>query len=346
MPQGIIRAAIVGASSLLGKELADLLNEAVSMQWDLKLLDNDEVAGQMAAVGDEPLVIQPVSSDSFTALEIVFFAGDASTTREYWRAAAGAGASVVDLSGALEGEENVSVRSPLVRSAGTAIALDLSSVAVVSAHPAAIMLGAVIGKLHAAFAPLQASATVLEPASQHGSKALDEMHQQTVSLLSFKSLPQEVFDSQVAFNLSTALGSASQVDLGSTEQSIRRHMEIVAGSAVAKATSMQLVQAPVFSGYTASVFIATASSLRAGDVQRSLNGDVVVVPESDDPSPSNQSAAQQGQVMVQVRPTAEGSNEPQGFWLWMAADNLRLAARNGVACAAELLALRPIARVQ
>ena len=346
MPQGIIRAAIVGASTLLGKELADLLNEAVSIQWDLKLLDNEEVAGQVTAAGDEPLLIQPVGLDSFVALEVVFFAGDAASTREYWRAAAAAGASVVDLTGALEGEENVSVRSPLVRSAGTAAALDLSSVAVVSAHPAAIMLGAVVGKLHAAFAPIQASATVLEPASQHGSKALDEMHQQTVSLLSFKSLPQEVFDTQVAFNLSAALGGSSRVDLGATDQTIRRHLGIVAGAAVAKATAMQLVQAPVFSGYTASVFVATASSMKAEDVQRILNGDVVLVPASDDASPSNQSAAQQGQVLVQVRASQEGSSEPQGFWLWMAADNLRLAARNAVACAAELLALRPSARVQ
>ena len=102
----------------------------------------------------------------------------------------------------------------------------------------------------------------------------------------------------------------------------------------------------MFSGYTASVFVATASSLKAEDVQRILNVDVVLVPGSDDAAPSNQSAAQQGQVLVQVRASQEGSSEPRGFWLWMAADNLRLAARNAVACAAELLALRPSARVQ
>ena len=34
------------------------------------------------------------------------------------------------------------------------------------------------------------------------------------------------------------------------------------------------------------------------------------------------------------------------FWLWMAADNLRLSARNATACALELVQLKPTNRVQ
>ena len=37
---------------------------------------------------------------------------------------------------------------------------------------------------------------------------MDEMHQQTVNLLSFQSLPQEQYDAQVSFNLLPALGEA------------------------------------------------------------------------------------------------------------------------------------------
>lgn len=31
----------------------------------------------------------------------------------------------------------------------------------------------------------------------------------------------------------------------------------------------------------------------------------------------------------------------RGYWLWMAADNLKLAARHAVTCGAEFAALRP-----
>ncbi len=344
MASGIIRAAIVGASSLLGKELAEELNEAVVVQWDIKLLDSPEAAGQITAAGDEPLIIQSVDADSFVGIEIAFFTGEAVSTLQYWRDAVKAGASVVDLTGALEGEDNVSVRSPLVRAKEKKAALDLTSVAVVSAHPAAVMLGSLLSKLGMAFAPIQASATLLEPASQQGSAGLDEMHAQTVSLLSFKPLPQAIFDAQVAFNLSAELGSSAQADLTQTSRTIRKHLEAIAGTPLSKSTAMQLVQAPVFSGYTASVFIATTSDLKTEEIERALAGDIVSIAAVDDPSPSNQSVTQQNQIQVRVH--ASSVEGPTGFWLWIAADNLRLAARNAVACAAELLALRPGTRLQ
>ncbi len=346
MPQGIIRAAIVGASSLLGKELAERLNEAAGVQWDLKLLDKEEAAGQVTAAGDEAAVIQAVTPEAFVAQDVVFFAGDQESAREYWKEAVQAGAGIVDLTGVLEGEDNLSVRCPLLLSAEPAQKLDLSSIGTVSAHPAAIMLAAVIGKLGKAFAPIQASVTLLQPASQQGDAGMDEMHQQTVSLLSFKPLPQEVFDTQVAFNTSAELGAAAKTDLNATTRQIRRHLEIVAGTGVSRATAMQLVQAPVFNGYTASVFVATATPIKSEDVRRAVVGDLVLAPAADDPAPSNQSAAQQDQILVQVHGASAGANEPQGFWLWLAVDNLRLSARNAIACAAELLALRPGARVQ
>lgn len=374
MPQAIIRAAVVGASSLLGKELGERLNDAPGAQWDLKLLDKEDAAGQVTSAGDEAAVIQAVTPEAFTAQDIIFFAGDEASTREHWRDAVQAGAAVVDLTGALEGEENISLRAPLLppieanagAGTGTGKPLDLSSLGVVSAHPAAIMLGAVVGKLARAFAPIQASATVLLPASQAGTAGMDEMHGQTVSLLSFKPLPQEVFDTQVAFNLSAELGRAAKTDLAATARLIRHQLELVAGPAVTRATAMQLVQAPVFNGLTASVFVATATPVKPDDIRRALSGDLIELPASDDPAPSNQSAAQGDAILIQLSHPAEqapatpsaqppqaesttpapAANGPQGFWLWIAADNLRLAARNAIACAAELLALRPTTKIQ
>ncbi len=52
---------------------------------------------------------------------------------------------------------------------------------------------------------------------------MDELHQQTVNLLSFQTLPQEQYDAQVAFNLLPQLGEAAKVQLGATEDRIRRH---------------------------------------------------------------------------------------------------------------------------
>ena len=52
---------------------------------------------------------------------------------------------------------------------------------------------------------------------------MDELHQQTVSLLSFQSLPREQYDAQVAFNLLPALGDAAKVNLTATKERIADH---------------------------------------------------------------------------------------------------------------------------
>ena len=52
---------------------------------------------------------------------------------------------------------------------------------------------------------------------------MDELHQQTVNLLSFQPLPKDVFDAQVAFNMLARYGQKSQPTLDSVEARILRH---------------------------------------------------------------------------------------------------------------------------
>ncbi len=105
--------------------------------------------------------------------------------------------------------------------------------------------------------------------------------------------------------------------------------------------ALELVQAPVFHGYTASVLVEFDGAPSLADVEGALAGEGVdVVAEGSDP-PSNLSAAGQEDVMVRVKGAGVGR-----FWLWMSADNLKLAALNGIACALELRKLRPRGKVQ
>ena len=51
MASRTLRAAIVGASTLLGKELAEQLNESAAAVWDMSLLDDEDAIGQMTRGG-------------------------------------------------------------------------------------------------------------------------------------------------------------------------------------------------------------------------------------------------------------------------------------------------------
>jgi aspartate-semialdehyde dehydrogenase len=332
------RGAVVGASTLLGKELAEELNGATDVMWDITLLDAEDAGGTITAAGDEALVIQTLAADSFVGIDVVFFAGVSSTALQFWKVAHVAGAAIVDLTGALEGQPHVHVRSPLVPGGA---APDLSTVAVVSAQPAAIMLALAGARLRTAGIERMA-ATVLQPASALGNAGVEEVHQQTVSLLSFKPLPKDIYDAQVAFNVLASLGPVAKANLEHTRDAILRHVGILTGSGSADFVALQLLQAPVFHGYTASVFVETSQPIDELALRTMLlEGQPQLL---EDESPSNELAAGKGEVLLRV--TAAESKKGSAFWLWMAADNLRLSARNAAACATELLRLKPASGVQ
>ena len=340
------RIAIVGAGSLRGKELNEALNESAFATADFVLLDDESSLGKIEAVGDEATVIQIVDPRSFDRADFVFFTGDEANTLKHWKAAARSGASILDLTYALEGEPDVLVRSPWVReelnglSSGKANP-DLRTPAIVPAHPAAVALALLLLRLKKVAAVASAWATVLEPATEHGRAAMDELHQQTISLLSFQSLPKETYDAQVAFNLLPVLGEESRVDLAATEARIRRHYALLSGGRLPQ-VGVQLIHAPVFHGYGISLGVELEQPASVEDLEAALTGGHMDVVLGDTDAPSNLSTAGEEDIMVRVR----GEEGGRRFWIWAAADNLKLSALNAVACALELRRLRPQGQVQ
>ena len=76
----------------------------------------------------------------------------------------------------------------------------------------------------------------------------------------------------------------------------------------------------------------------------SLVGDHVDIVASESDPPSNLSAAGQEEIMVWV--DSKKKEASTRFKLLIAADNLKLAAANSIACARELAQLRPLGKVQ
>jgi len=349
MANEIYRIGIVGASSLVGKELSDELGESLLGASDFVLLDEDEAAGQITATGDEASFIQRLEASSFDKMDFVFFAGTAEVTKKYWHNARKAGASIIDMTYALAGEKDVPARAPwvgetLAAKTPNGLELDLTTPAVVAGHPAAVMVALVAARLQAKLSLKSVAATVLEPASENGRLAMDELHQQTVNLLSFQTLPREQYDAQVAFNLLPSLGEAAKVKLAVTEARIREDYAAFSGGLLPP-LALQLVQAPVFHGYTVSMLVEVSQSATAEQIEAALVGEHVDVVSGESDPPSNLSAAGQEDILVRVSEDIGGAGVSR-FWLWLAADNLKLAALNAIACAGELRRLRPLGKVQ
>src|SRR5215467_9089734 len=110
----LFRAAIVGAATLKGKELKDVLEERNFPAADIRLLDDDEALGKLERVQDEVAFVQPVTSAQFENVDFSFFASDPAFTRAHWKLAQQAGSAVVDLSYALDEDTSVPVRAPWI----------------------------------------------------------------------------------------------------------------------------------------------------------------------------------------------------------------------------------------
>jgi aspartate-semialdehyde dehydrogenase len=343
------KIAIVGAGSLRGKEINEALADSPFAAADFLLMDDEAELGTLEAVGDEVTFIQRIGPGSFEGVDFAFFAGDPALTRKHWQAAHRAGASIIDASNALEGDPGVLVRAPWIgedaQLNSAAAAPGLETPAVVPAHPVAVTLALLLGRAAAANALRGASATVLEPASEYGRPALDELHQQTIKLLSFQELPKQIYDMQVAFNTTPAFGESSKINLAESEARIRRHFALLAGTRLPE-IGVQLVHAPVFHGYGISLAIEFDEPVSLETVEAALAGEHVEIVTADADPPTNLSVAAQPNILVRVRPQNGNRPEADRFWIWAGLDNLRLGALNAVACALELNRLRPHGKVQ
>ena len=340
---GLFRVAIVGAASLKGRELKDVLSDRNFPAHDIRLLDDDESLGQLEAVGDEPTFIQNVLPEHLEGVDFTFFASEENFTRNTWSMAKKAGSDIIDLSYGLEGQPDVLLRAPWVeREIGSVPRVSLVGAPVRIAHPAAMVLALLLLRAAKVGKVSRAIATVFEPASERGKRGMDELHEQTVNLLSFQQLPKAIFDSQVAFNLIDRYGDKSAPSLATIEKRIRGDFQRIVHDKVA-VPSLMLLQAPIFHGHAFSLYIELERPAKVEELTRALSGEHVEVSQGDEDSPSNVNAAGQEKIQVMVRQDAERDN---GFWIWAASDNLRVSALAAVECAESLIPGRPRGKVQ
>ncbi|HTK94766.1 MAG TPA: Asd/ArgC dimerization domain-containing protein [Terriglobales bacterium] len=333
MSDKLYRVAIVGAGTLKGKELKEALNSSSFPAIDIRLLDDDESLGQLDAVGDEVTFIQAVTAESFADIKVAFFASDEAFTRKHWTLARDAGTLVVDLSYALEHEPGATICSTW--NSGEASETEQRSQLVVPAHPAAVVLALLLERARAVDEMKSVVATVYEPASEQGRRGMDELHQQTINLLSFQPLPTGVYDAQVAFNMLARYGEQSGGALETIERRISEHFQKIASPRV-PIPSLMLLQAPIFHGHAFSVYIELEKKVAVGDLAQALAGAHVQVARAGE-SPNNVGVAGQDDILVSLRRDAQRDN---AFWLWAAADNLRIQAVTALDAAQQALMMR------
>jgi aspartate-semialdehyde dehydrogenase len=331
------RVAIVGASSLRGKEVKLVLEDRNFPATDIVLLDEPALAGTLTEAGGEPAFIRALDEESFEKAQFAFFTGSAQDAERNWQAAQRSGATVIDMTGAITaaGSDTAwipSLDSVLPRrvSAGNGS----GKLAPYSSPAPGVIITCALAAGLAQFSPLRVVVMLFPPVSERDQAGVDELENQTTNLLTFRPIEQSVFDAQVAFNLLAGYGEECKPALKDLRAAIAHDAASYLAGRV-PVPAIQLVQAPVFYGYAFAAYAEFGSPQAAGQLEGAFGNLGLKVAAQDDSAPSNVSVAGEGEIQI-ARIKAD-PNIPNGVWIWGAVDNLRLAAMNAVQIAEALL---------
>lgn len=325
--------AVVGAESLLARELRAILVERQPAPRIELVSGGRDDSSILSALEDEPVAMAGLREGSLNDARVVFLAGSQATSRRAFRISQTSGAALIDLTGALEEQPHARLRAPSVETEPLPLSREYVHVI---AQPAAIALARFFSRLDACTVIRRSIVQIFEPVSERGQRGLDELQRQTAALLSFQKLPTDVFDTQVSFNMLARYGSEAMEPLEDVEARIDRHLATLLGPwPRVPMPSLRLVHAPVFHGYSFSVWVEMEENPGADALAAALAATDVEVRTADQETPSNVGAA--GQNGITIGAISADRNQPRACWFWVVADNLRLAAENAVAAALELL---------
>jgi aspartate-semialdehyde dehydrogenase len=306
--------AIVGSTSLLGKELQDMLEARNFPTGRLALLETEEYAGLLQEFAGEIQITQVISPEAFNDIDIAFFTCSPEIMRAYVASGARFPDLTIDLTQAgLEGTVYLdgSSNPRLLKSRGY----------FVNPHPAAIVIARTLSRLHARYGLQSAAITILEPASERGNAGVDELQEQTVNLLNFQQVANKVFQGQLAFNILPEEEASTR-----TENRIMEQITGILGDTFPK-PNITAAQMPVFHSHVYSMFVELVETPNVPEMAAHLDRGTEI------PSP----VGVVGTDKIHIGRIRRDENHPGAYSLWVFADNLRVAASNAIQTAEHIV---------
>ncbi|HEX8615977.1 MAG TPA: Asd/ArgC dimerization domain-containing protein [Thermoanaerobaculia bacterium] len=316
------RVGIVNPLTLVGHEITTILRDRGFPFAKIALLDSSgQSAGALTEVNTEPAVVAPVSQEGLDDLDLVFFCGPAESNREWIARHEEDDFIAVDLSQPTTAEEGK------LAIAGVNLEEILQGDDVlVSPHPIAIPVALILHQL-ATLSPVESCiATVVQPASEFEQEGVEELAAQTVSVLSVKTVPQKIFDRQLAFNLYPAIDGHEPYIVSQVRAMTSPRTEL----------ALLVTQGTIFHSHTFSLFIRTREPLAQEQILEALRANpALALPEGDQQFGTIDAAGKDEVLIAEVRPDPAIRN---GFWVWAVCDNLRRSsALNAVLLAEKAL---------
>jgi len=316
------RLGIINPLTLVGNEIKTILRERAFPFTKAALLDaSGQAAGALTEVGDEPAMVAPVSQEGLDDLDLVFFCGPPAPNREWIARHEEDDFIAIDLSQPTTSDEGkLAIAGVNLEDIGEGDGL------LVSPHPVAIPIALILHQIRTVSPIETCTATVVQPASEFEQVGVEELAQQTVSVLNIHSVPQKVFDRQLAFNLYPAPEHNEEFIV----------MQIRSVTDPRTQMALLITQGTIFHSHTFSLFVKTREEVAVDKIIDALKANpALVLPEGDQQFGTIDAAGKDEVLIAEVRPDPSIRG---GFWVWAVCDNLRRSsALNAVLVAEKLL---------
>lgn len=327
---GGLRVAFFGAMSLLAREVRRHLESRGFPAGGVSLYDTGANEGSVTEFAGEAAIVQRPEESLVNESDLAFICGaDDPRSAEYVEWATRGGGLAVDLSGATRSRPEV----PVINCDVNPEAIGAGGRVVAAPVPTAHALSVLLHRIRRTYPMRAATATIFRPASEHGDRGIEELQQQTVSLLSFASVPTEVLGRRSAFNLfPLSLQGAPEASL---EERTRTDVLRVLGVSDLP-LAVRLFQAPVFHGHCYSIYVEADGAGRIEEIAGALEqSGVVSVSRGEDGRTPAELAAEPG---IWVAEVTEASPRPGCFWIWAVSDAIRYGTALNAARLAEKVA--------
>ena len=325
--------AIAGATGAVGTEFLKLLEARDFPMKSLRLLASSRSAGSKLKFRGENLEVEELTPKSFKGIDIAFFSAGGSRSKEFAPHAVDSGAVVIDNSSAFRMDEKVPLVVPEINPKQAFEHQGL----IANPNCSTIQMVVALNPIHRAANIQRVVVSTYQAVSGAGASAMEELKQQLRAWANDEPMKQEVFPTQIAFNLFPHIDVFQ--DNGYTKEEMKMVHET---RKIMNAPNMQIsatcVRVPVLRAHSEAVWVETEKPLSESEARELFEKEpgIVVQDERESggyPTPWHITETQEtyiGRIRKDI-------SHPNGLTFWVVADQLYKGAALNAIQIAEVL---------
>jgi aspartate-semialdehyde dehydrogenase len=331
------RVAILGATGLVGETMIKVLEERDFPVSELYPLASDRSLGKSVEFKGKSYPVIDAETFDFSKADIGLFSAGGEVSRVFAPRAAAAGCVVIDNTSEFRYDDDIPLVVPEVNPG--AIARYKKRGIIANPNCSTIQMVVALKPLHDAAGIERINVATYQSVSGAGKKAIDELAQQSVALMSGKGpVKPKVIAAQIAFNVVPQIDKFQ--DNGYTKEEMKMLWEtqkIMEDKSIR--VNATAVRVPVFFGHSEVVNIETRRKLSAAEARTLLEKapGVQVVDERKPGGYPTAAVEAANHDTVYVGRIREDLSHDRGLNLWIVSDNIRKGAATNSVQIAEIL---------